>query len=209
MKTLIAIPCMDHVWTMFMQAFVAMQIEGECEITMSIGSLIYDSRNQIAQKAVMEGFDRVLWLDSDMVFQPDLFKRLAARLDEGYEYVSGLYFKRRVPHEPVVYKAIKAIREENGNITPTAVSYRDYPKGEIFEISGSGFGAVMMTVDAIRRVIENFGLPFSPIIGFGEDLSFCMRLNELGIKRWCDSSIRLGHIGNRPIYEEDFYDPDL
>jgi len=199
MKTLIAIPCMDMVNALFMKSLLAMEMEGEVEVSLAIGSLVYDARNQLAYKAVNNGFDRVLWLDSDMTFNRDLFKRLSARLDEGAEYVSGIYFSRKRPIEPVIYKTVGMDGE-----TPQAISYKDYPKDAIFEIEGSGFGGVMMTSDLIRRAAGSFGLPFSPITGFGEDLSFCLRVSRLGVPMFCDSSIKLGHIGHIEVNEKTY-----
>lgn len=199
MKTLIAIPCMDAVNVLFMKSLLTMQLEGEVEFSLAIGSLIYDARNQLAYKAVSGGFDRVLWLDSDMTFDPDLFMKLSARVDEGAEYVSGIYFTRKAPIQPVIYKTVGM----DGTI-PQAISYKDYPQESVFDVQGTGFGAVMMTSDLIRRVSDSFGLPFSPIVGFGEDLSFCLRVTELGIPMFCDSSIKLGHIGHIEIDEKTY-----
>ena len=63
---------------------------------------------------------------------------------------------------------------------------------DLFEIAGSGFGAVMMTTDLIRRC---GGQPFFPVAGFGEDFSFCLRAREAGAKLYCDGRIKLDHIG--------------
>lgn len=202
MKTLIAIPCMDMVHTEFMKSLLGMKPVGECRYALTASSLVYDARNSLVRQAIEENCDRILWLDSDMTFSPNLMIQLAADLDEGREIVSGMYFKRRSPVMPVCYKEIGYFKDEsNGRSTPVALSYEDYPQDQIFECKGFGFGACMHTVDIARRVVEEFGLPFSPILGFGEDLSFCMRLTKLGIKIWCDSAIKLGHIGSGAITE--------
>ena len=203
MKTLIAVPCMDMVHTLFFKSFIGMETE-DCEVSLTLATLIYDARNKLAQKAVFEGFDRVLWLDSDMVFDRDLFHRLSARLDEGYEYVSGLYFSRRTPTRPVIYSDVYMKLEEDCTQTPTIVPYANYPKDSVFEIAASGFGGVMMTTELIRDVGMKFGLPFSPAAGFGEDFSFCIRAREAGHKMYCDSSIKLGHIANIIVTEESY-----
>lgn len=195
MKTLIVVPCMDMLHTGFFTSAMQLNRVGDCELRITSSSLIYDARNQLAKAAVDGGFDRVLWLDSDMTFQPDLMERLNARIDEGREIVSGIYFTRRAPVKPVVYKDVGVKQLEGGMVFPYADSYLDYPQNDIFECAGVGFGAVMTTVDLLKRVQEKYGLPFSPMIGFGEDLSFCLRLKEMGVPVYCDSSIKCGHIG--------------
>ena len=203
MKTLIAIPCMDMVHTVFFKAMLAMRLVGDTRYTVSSSSLVYDARNNMVRQAIREGFDRILWLDSDMDFQPDLMEKLSADLDEGRELVSGLYFKRKAPIEPVVYAKVGYYHDpDKQEVTPLAVSHSDYPQNDVFEIEGCGFGGVMMTVDLARRVSDKFGLPFAPILGFGEDLSFCLRARELGATLWCDSRIKLGHVGQGVITED-------
>ena len=61
MRTLVAIPCMDTIPTKFMECLLNLGFKGDCEIGLAFGSLIYDARDQLAEKAVNEGFDRVLW----------------------------------------------------------------------------------------------------------------------------------------------------
>lgn len=202
MKILVAIPCMDTVNTLFFTSVLQLQHVGQVEISVTTSSLIYDARNALGRKACEEGFDRVLWLDSDMTFHPDLMQQLSARLDEGYEMVSGLYFKRRQPVQPVIYKSCGS-SEKDGIMLPFAESYDDYPEG-LFQIAACGFGGVMMETKLIREVAEKFGLPFSPILGFGEDLSFCCKVAKLGHKMYCDSSVKLGHVGYKLYDECDF-----
>lgn len=203
MRTLIAIPCMDMVHTEFMRSAVGMQHEGETQFTFSQASLVYDGRNLLANVAIDGGFDRILWLDSDMLFEPELEKQLHADLDTGKDMVSALYFSRKPPLKPVVYKAVESDIID-GRQTPRADSFLDYPEDSLFPIAGCGFGAVMMTGELLKAVRDSYGLPFSPILGFGEDLSFCRRVTELGREMWCDSRIKCGHVGST-VFNEALY----
>ena len=205
MKTLIALPCMDMVHTVFLKSLVSMDRIGQTGYAFSCSSLIYDARNTLAKQAVNEGYDRILWLDSDMDFQPDLLKRLSADMDEGRELVSGLYFKRKAPVKPVIYKDMGMLKNENDDgMTPVAIAYEDYPQDTVFPIAGCGFGGCLVSVDLIKRVGDRYGLPFSPIMGFGEDLSFCIRATELGAELFCDSRVKMGHVGLGTITEETY-----
>ena len=139
----------------------------------------------------------MLWLDSDMQFEPDLIERLGADIDQGLDFVSGLYFTRKSPVKPCVYEICRPT-EERGEIVPTAESFKQIPDG-IFEIEACGFGAVMMTTDLILRAGP---LPFFPSEGFGEDLTFCRKLRAAGVRLYCDGSIKLNHIGTTFINEQ-------
>ena len=193
MKTLIAIPCGDMCHTGFLRSLVGMEISGQVQFTFAQGSLIYDARNQLAATAVEGGFERVLWLDSDMAFPRETFMQLQADLDSGKEMVSGLYFSRKRPIHPVAYTKMY-FTEENGMQVPHADVLEAWPD-EPFKVAAVGFGVCMMTTDLLKRTREKFGLPFSPVFGFGEDLSFCQRVSELGVDIWVDPAMKIGHIG--------------
>lgn len=204
MKTLIAIPCMDTMPVPFVRSLLYLEKGADDRVIMASSSLIYDSRNLLLQKAINNGFDRVLWLDSDMDFPKYTMRMLNEDIDSGCEIVSGLYFKRKPPFSPVLYKDVY-LKEENGGKAPTATCYEDYPKDQLFECGGFGFGCVMMTVEAAKKVTDELGLmPFMPAAGFGEDLSFCMRARHSGVKLWCDSRLKCGHVGYKTFDETDF-----
>lgn len=203
MRTFVAIPCMDMVHTQFMRSVLGTRMTGEVNFHFSQSSLVYDSRNLLTQRALEWGADRILWLDSDMQFEADFFERLSARMDQGLEYVSGLYFTRKDEPEPCIYQTVTEQQNEDGSITPLAEPIREIPD-RIFEIAGSGFGGVMMSARLLERVCRTFGLPFSPLMGFGEDLSFCRRVQLLGVPMFCDPEIRMGHVGQYIFTEKDY-----
>lgn len=201
MRTLIAIPTLDTVPVHFLDSMVHMMRPRGTEVVIVSNSLIYDARNRLADRAVKEGFDRIMWMDSDMVFDADLIPRLSADLDEGREMVCGIYFTRRKPCKPCIYSCIRNT-ESSGKTIPWVIPYKGYPEDQIFEVAGCGFAAVMMTTGLIRRIREKHPQPFWPMFGFGEDLSFCLRAKEAGAKIWCDSRIKVGHAGYH-VFNED------
>ena len=199
MKTLVAIPCGDQCSTDFVRSLMGMQIEGEVQFTFAQGSLVYDARNQLVNIAIDQGFERVLWLDSDMVFNRDLFKRLSADLDEGRDIVSALCFTRKRPIRPAAWKAVYVDSEG----VPHADCIEEWAD-EIFEVEACGFAVVMCKVDMLKAMREKFGLLFSPITGFGEDLSFCLRARDMGYKIHVDPRPKIGHVG-LAIFGEEAY----
>lgn len=200
----IAIPAMESVNTMFFQSILGLKFGEETpKYGVSRSSLIYDARNALAQTAVESGAERVLWLDSDMVFDSDIATRLLSDMDEGRELVSALYFKRKNPIAPVIYTKT-GYHESQGKLIPYADTYADYPRDSIFEVAAVGFGACMMTTDLLVRIYDRYGAPFSPVPGFGEDLSFCRRCEEMGVKMYVDSRIRCGHVGETIVTEQSY-----
>lgn len=206
MKTFIALPCMDKVDTPHYVSMLKLfsQLKGEITFSVTNCTLIYDARNILAQKAVASGCDRILWLDSDIVFDPDVIDRLSAHIDSGKDFISGLYFGRKNPIMMTLFKELeyKRLEGSDNQVVPIAEPYEDYPRDSVFEIAAAGFGCCMVKTELVRRVAQKYGLPFAPLIGFGEDLSFCKRATELGAKLYCDSSIKVRHIGSTEITEE-------
>lgn len=204
MSSIIAIPCMDVMPVQFVQSLLFMDKPDDCRCVLASGSLVYDSRNELIARARESGADRILFVDSDMKFERDMMTRLSADIDAGCEIVSSLCFKRRPPFTPVIYSQMELI-EENGKKIPTAKVMHDYPQADLFEVEAVGFGCVMLSMSAVEKVIDAFGpYPFAPALGFGEDMSFCMRARKAGVKIWCDSRVRVGHVGYYTFGEMDY-----
>lgn len=203
-KYLIAVPTLDMVPVPFVAALTALKRVGAIKHSFLSNSLVYDARNLLTQEAIETGADRVLFIDSDMYFQPDMMERMARDMDDGADYVCGLFFKRRLPTLPCIYKDVDIVEENGVSVGKTQV-YTDYPADTVFSVGGSGFGAVMVSTKLLSDVQETFGKPFIPYAGLlGEDLSFCWRARQLGYTLWCDSRIKVGHVGTF-VYDESTY----
>lgn len=194
MKTLIAVPCFDMVHTEFMQSVIALEKPENTSFTVVKNTLIHIARNTIARNAIEAGFDRILWLDSDMNIPRDALMCMKADMDgTGADLVTGLYFTRQPPIKPVIYSKLWWEKTPEGTNAGAGVSF-DYPDG-LHKIAGCGFGCCLTSVRAIREVWEQEGVPFNPLEGFGEDLSFCVRLQRVGGVMMCDADVKCGHVG--------------
>lgn len=200
MKTLIAIPCMDAVQMEFCQSLVHMRYVGEIKFGFTSCSLIYQARTQLCRMALETDADYVLWLDSDMIFEPSLMEDLMEAI-QGKDMVTAIYHTRRPPFRPVIWKTVTP------GLLPTdctVENYDDYPTDGLFEIEACGFGAVLMKTGVIRDVAETFHETFAPVPGFGEDLSFCIRAKSCGFKMYADPRIQVGHKGSMIINGSTF-----
>lgn len=203
MKTLIAVPCGDQLEANFVECLLNLRPVGEVEIKLLKGTLVYDARNQLIQYALDKGgYDYILWLDSDMTFEPDLLEHLMEDI-EGRQLVTGLCFGRRPPFKPCIYNSIR-VEQEGLGYMPYTDNYFDYPRDQIFEVEGCGFACVLMTMD-MAEAMSVYGVPFFPIAGLGEDLAYCYRAKKLDYKLWCDSRLKIGHIMRMSV-DENFRD---
>lgn len=191
MKTLIAIPCMDQVPALFAQSLSTMRMVGECQIAFQIGSLIYTSRDDLARYAMKEGFDYVLWLDSDMIFPEDFHERMLKTLTENnLDILSGIYYKRKPPYSPVIFDKMQL----KGKIWD--YSWLEDVPDSLFEVGACGFGCVLLKTEVLMSVQLKHGYLFHPMQNGGEDVAFCVRARDCGYKIMCDPTIVCGHVGN-------------
>ena len=191
-KVLIAVPALDVMPVLSAYSMLTMKRDCPSRFSFIVRASCHDARNLLAREAIDSGVDRVLWIDSDMVFGDDLMLRLGADLDSGYDMVGGIYFRRELPTSPLVYRYI------DGE-TSKATVWKEYPRDKLFLCAGYGFGAVMMTTELLRRVGD---YAFTPFNHLSEDLSFCARALEVGARIACDSRVKVGHVGQIVIGEQ-------
>ena len=189
MKTLVAIPCGDTVPADTLQSVICLRVESPVQFTLVRGSLVYDARNRLAEIAMTGDFDRILYLDSDMVFEPDLLQQLQR---SGRDFVTGIACGRRPPFVPCVFKSLEQHKIR-------LFEWEEMPE-DTFEVAGCGFACVLMTADVIKRVFYRFGTAFDPIRSYGEDLSFCIRAAEAGIRMYAEPRAELGHMGHIALW---------
>ena len=207
-KILLAVPMLKTVVADFTTSLIgAMQnTDGiPCLYAPVVDTLVWNARNKLMITAMQKECDHIMWFDSDMVFEPDTILRLIRHMEEGYDFMSGLYFSRVLPIRPVVSKELTWERDENGDIVNDTRMYWDYPQNDVFEIAACGFGCLMMKTEIILKAAEYFNeSPFNPLPQMGEDYSCCWRLKQMGVKMYCDSSIKCGHVGYHTYTEEDY-----
>lgn len=200
MNILIAVPSMDSVPAVFAQSLAMLEKVGNCAIAFKVGSLVYTSRNELAQQAIKMGADYIFWLDSDMAFEADTLKQMLKTMEENkLDMLSGVYYRRNPPYTPVLFNRLETSDEEKVDFS----EFEKIPEG-IFEVGGCGFGCVLMKTDILVSVLGRFRTFFNPMKGAGEDLAFCIRARECGYKIYADSSISLGHCSHSIVTKQFF-----
>ena len=164
----------------------------QVDVEMIPGTVIHDLRFAMAQMAIKNKYDYILWIDSDMVFDSFVLYDL---LEADKDIVTGVCFMRRAPYEPCVYSKLRmgATLEED-----QIEKYLDYPEG-VFEVEACGLAMCLMKVVVLEDIIGKVGQPFFPVKSdhrtLGEDLSFCFNARKCGHKIWATSKPKIGQIG--------------
>ncbi len=147
-------------------------------------------RNMIIEAAMENGFTHVLLIDDDTTYEPDALKML---LRHDKDIVSGLYLSRAYPHQPFVFD----IADEDGAAFPLYLT--DNVSGPI-PIVAAGFGFVLIKTKVFEKLEK-------PYVRLGElnneewcdDIGFFKRVREAGIESYCDTDVRIGHMGTMII----------
>lgn len=201
MKLMIAVPTTDYLHCDFVKCLLDLQAHLlkngiYANVRVVGGTLVYIARNRLACAAINEEFTHVLWLDSDMTFNHDILDDL---LFCEKEMVCGAFVSRRPPYGPCAFTNLKLGQIEK------VKEYGTHP----FRVAGCGFACVLTDVNLLRDVQMKYGTCFLPIDGYGEDLAFCVRVNEIGREIWCEPTVRPGHIAHVPVYAgEQFFKKD-
>lgn len=140
----------------------------------------------------------LLWFQADdHVWDSDTLARLEAHQ---VDCIVPFMLMRQKPFHPVIFSH----EIENGQ----HMIYQDPPYDELIEVYAAGTGGMLVSRDALRAVGEN---PFSfqqldHGEFLGEDLSFCKKLRDAGIKIHCDTGIFQGHLSATAVWPS--YSPD-
>lgn len=194
MKILLGMPTVGMIPYKTVGSLLQTAERGKVEPMLVTGSLLYDSRDTIAKCAVENGYDYVLFVDSDMVFDSEDLKRLLAH---NVGICSGLYVTRAGERKNVAYSKI---------ITRRRFPYRepklieDKSTTGFGAVSACGFGFCLIKTSVLKCMLKYYKSLFEPFKGVGEDIAFCIRAKRLGFKTFIDRDVKLGHVGEK-VYE--------
>lgn len=170
----------------------------------SKGSSAIDiARNIRASDAVRDGFDSVLFIDSDMMFAPEDAVRL---LRSPEPVIAGAYAAKKLGNGQLN----ACFEDESQPIRFGPWATAPYPVKKV------GAGMLRIKTAVLRQMVTDLELPycrmaerfawpfFQPVVVdedgekryFGEDYSFCWRCRQMGITPMVDTSFRVYHIGD-------------
>jgi len=190
-KILIGIPTARNIEPDTFKAIYDLEVPEGYETTFQFfyGYNIDQVRNLIADW-VVNGFDYLFSVDSDIAFAPDTLKKLLAH---DLDAVSGLYIQRK----PGLH--ILEVYEHNEHGGVTNIPYGKIKGHGLVEIAGCGFGCVLVKAE----VFKSIGYPqfkyYSAINHkdtVSEDVDFCRKALDKGFRIWADTTIQCQHTGS-------------
>jgi hypothetical protein len=143
----------------------------------------------------------MIFLDSDIIFEPESLKKLHDDLKAGYDLVGGVYTVR--------YAQQLAHTNKNGIILDGSIKEIDYLSTGFMGISKKLLQSI---VDKLKLPLCHANFPHFRCYPFfestavqyngewiyeSEDWDFCRKAKQAGFNAYLDTSILLGHEGNK------------
>lgn len=121
-------------WVQFWQSMAPGQF-------MALGYQVATAQNIICAKAVQGDYEWLLLYEHDMLPEPDALLRLSEYMKRGdVPIVSGLYFTRSIPSEPLIYRG-------RGTL-----AYEDFDLGDMVWADGVPTGFLLVHMSIIREM---------------------------------------------------------
>lgn len=210
---------LDHEYLQSVDEFIALcrELKGtpeefELRIVRMYGcSLLDHARSRLASNFMVDGFDLLLWVDDDMVF--DAHETLA--------------LCREALERKTIVGAVCSTRGQLGKMTAKFGDHVEkvgfFSQGDIHECISVGTGLTAVHRDVFQKLIESGEVPECNTAGnggeesiwpfymtvvedgcwWGEDTSFCIRARRAGFTVFVDTRARVGHKGSYVYHIED------
>lgn len=189
MKGIIGIPHTGDLPIEFVKSLLVLDRPAGTDLYDVPNSTIDKARNLLVSKMLNEGYEWILFIDSDMTFDPDTLTHM---LSLNKPVVTAMCFKRVEPYTPCFYSEVNAT---DTGVTLTPYEIDDIP-AEPFQVEACGAACLLIR----REVFETLKWPwfFMPPF-YGEDIYFCSQLKKAGIPIWVDPAPLIGHLERRPV----------
>ena len=190
------------------------------------------ARNMLVTIAKDHKADIILFVDNDVLIPPHAHILIARALERGM--CSGVYFARRPPYTPQIYKLAKGEEYEREALYWPLMEIPPDEEG-LFEADAVGFGCIAIRIDVFEKLVQYHESKFkdagklirdhatednnfeniafiverlSPWFEFlnkrGEDIYFCERAREAGVTVWVDPSVKCLHLGEVVLGADHF-----
>lgn len=208
-KCVILVPCNSSIEFKTDQSLRILESRGYEVWRVNGWSCISQGRSKIIYDAIYRrGFKEVLWIDSDIDFNPDDVEKIRSH---NLPIVGASYPMKGWP-----IMTFNPINEKEITFDKT--------KGGLIEVKALATGFLFIKDEVFHSIKEKLNLPvcntsfsaetipfFQPQIWeengnsyyLGEDFSFCYNASKCGYKIILDSTIKLGHIGKYTYEWED------
>lgn len=186
-------------------------------LSMRSGPRIASARNEVVRKFLATECEWLWMLDTDMTFAPSVLPRLLQQADSSQRPILGaLCFGGA--RGGVVFPTLYRLRPPSEDHGPMEV-IEDYPTG-LVKVDATGCACLLVHRSVFERIAEvkrpdgavAFPQPLTwfseSAYGpheFGEDWTFCLRVQQAGIPVYVDTRVKVGHV-KPAVLDESAYE---
>lgn len=204
MKIAICVPCRDSVMSGFafdlanLVGYVSRNTDHKITLLQMSGTLIFTQREKLAEEALADGAEAILWIDSDMRFPVNTLEVMLNRK------VPILGVNATTRREPIIPTATQ-LEMKDRMATFRKVESRG--KQGIEQVTAVGFGVTLVRSQVFKEIPK----PWFNIIWkddgdiIGEDVHFCVKALDCGIETYVDHDLSpsIKHIGTKEYGWDD------
>ncbi len=151
------------------------------------GPSIAKNRNLLIEAAFRNNCTHIFFIDDDVTCNPDIVFQL---LKHDKDVVTGVLLGKSFPHRPYLFDTITEDHMFQ------YYKQNDQDKG-LIPMKGAGFGVLLIKTEVFHKLEEPW-IRYNPYLPdeLGEDLYFFDRLNQLGVKVYCDLDCLAAHFAH-------------
>lgn len=202
-RTLMGIPTIGHMHHKFLKTVLTLEKPEGITIETFARAMPHVARNNLIEMAIGHGFDYLMFLDDDMLFNDiKLMTGFISYLEEHPEVdmIAPVAYMRAAPFYPCTFM-------DDPKNPPYYRLFTERDKGKI-EVDAMTCACTLVRVDLLRKMKKpwfEFKTIGSEMIG--EDIYFCQKAKrDHGATLICDTDQDVWHIGDnllvgRPTYE--------
>lgn len=149
--------------------------------------------------------DYIIMYDDDMILPIDMFEKMLEDVEKNpdIDILAPLAFMRNPPHFAVIYTSTEGYDKVRHQEYFKNDFVRNYPRNKLVECDAVGFGAVLIKLKILKDMKKPY---FFSTTGTGEDIWFCYKAKKTGARVFMDTRIKLGHLANPVIVDEEYVD---
>ena len=166
-----------------------------------IGHFIDHNRNELAREAMEDGYDYLMFVDSDIALNPYTIARMIVRAEDSSSPVqSGIYMQKRPFYR---FHAYKLVRGELTEVIIGLEELRDY-LGKTTEVDVAGAGCLLIKSSFLLEVPRPW---FKTTVDknnkvVGEDVHFFRTIDQIGVSTTLDGEV-VRHCEGQNVYPDD------
>ncbi len=161
-------------------------VDFDVPVITQTGSYIQDNRETIVETAIERGMTHLLFIDHDMVFEPQAVESLVNR---NKDIIGAPFSLRTTPSDP--FATVKKEDPHGNKIWEE--------QGDLIKCCAVGTGFMLINLEVFKKIKKPwFQLEYDDKgeLQYGEDMSFCRKAREAGFDIFCDTTVKLGHLGD-------------